>query len=110
MTERELDVRLPGLSRRRVLGAIGVLPVALAACGVGGGDGTPKETRPSGLNGTFDFTVQSFQPTVNIIERAIPAFQEKNPGAKITFSQVAFSEMAAKTRTAVAAGAGPDGF
>jgi ABC-type glycerol-3-phosphate transport system substrate-binding protein len=84
--------------------------VALAACGVGGGEGTPREIQPSGLNGTFDFTVQNFPPTVNIIERAIPAFQEKNPGVKITFSQVAFNDMASKTRSAIAAGAGPDGF
>jgi ABC-type glycerol-3-phosphate transport system substrate-binding protein len=62
------------------------------------------------MKGTFDFTVQNFQPTINIIEKAIPAFEQKNPGVKIAYAPVPFGEMATRVKAATAAGTGPDGF
>jgi ABC-type glycerol-3-phosphate transport system substrate-binding protein len=70
----------------------------------------PASTTTGELRGTFDFTVQNFQPTINIIEKAIPAFEQKFPGTKITYTPVAFADMATKVKAATAAGAGPDGF
>ncbi len=97
------------LTRRRMVisAGPGAASLALAACATGG---APTSTKTSDLNGTFAFSVQNFQPTINIIERAIPSFQQKYPGAKITYTPVAFGDMAQKVKTEVAAGSGHDGF
>ena len=83
------------------------MPAVLAASGAE----APTTTTPSGdLSGTFTFSVQNFQPTINIIDRAIPAFQKKFPNAKITYTPIAFGDMIAKTTAEIAAGSGNDGF
>ena len=48
--------------------------------------------RGGDMTGTFTFSVQNFQPTINIIERAIPAFQQQHPGVTIKYTPVAFSD------------------
>jgi ABC-type glycerol-3-phosphate transport system substrate-binding protein len=88
--------------------ALGGAALALAACGTAAP--APAATKPSDLSGTFSFSVQNFQPTINIIERAIPAFQAKYPGTKIAYTPVEYSDMAQKVRTEIAAGTGNDGF
>src|SRR5690348_10940964 len=103
----------PVVSRRRVLSALAAAPAvltggALGACAVGGSGSAPKN--PSELTGTFEFFVQNFAPTVAIHEQSIAAFKEVAPNAKLTLSQVAFGDMAAKATAVAAAGSGADGI
>ncbi len=101
-----------GMTRRRI--ATGVTGVAgtgiLAACTGGGETGAAGTSKTGELSGTFSFSVQNFQPTMNIIDRAIPAFQQKYPNVKISYTPVAFGDMPAKTAAEVAGGSGHDGF
>ncbi|MGH2371060.1 MAG: extracellular solute-binding protein, partial [Chloroflexota bacterium] len=102
------------LTRRKVV--LATAPAAViggalgAACTVGGTPSGAPPPKASGLSGTFDFTVQNFQPTINIIEKPIDSFQEKHPEVKITYTPVGYGEMATKTKSAIAAGAAPDGY
>jgi ABC-type glycerol-3-phosphate transport system substrate-binding protein len=97
-------------TRRRVVASAGGAAgaVLLAACSTGGQPAA--STKTAELNGTFNFSVQNFQPTINIIDRAIPTFQAKHPSVKISYTPVAFGDMAAKTAAEVAGGSGHDGF
>jgi ABC-type glycerol-3-phosphate transport system substrate-binding protein len=108
---RLANVVAPAQTRRRTLSVGITLPLLLAACGQGAGtEGQAVPARSAELSGPFAFSVQNFQPTINIIERAIPTFQQKHPGVKITYTPLAFSDMAAKAAAEVAAGSGHDGF
>src|SRR5436190_11489250 len=97
------------LSRRRAVQLAAAAPAipAIAACATAS---APASTKTSDLNGTFSFSVQNFQPTINIIEKAIPAFQQKYPNTKISYTPVEFVDMAQKVRAEIAAGSGHDGF
>jgi ABC-type glycerol-3-phosphate transport system substrate-binding protein len=107
---------IPGMTRRRALGGLAgaTAPAAallIGACGQGApSPGSAASGRSGDMTGTFTFSVQNFQPTINIIERAIPVFQQQHPGVSIKYTPVAFSEMATKVAQEVAAGSGHDGF
>lgn len=112
-TETSAALTTTRMTRRRLAtqvaaGGTATAAMVLAGCTVGG---APASTAPSGaLSGTFAFSVQNFQPTINIVERGITAFQQKYPGTKISYTPVAFGDMAAKTAAEVAGGSGHDGF
>jgi ABC-type glycerol-3-phosphate transport system substrate-binding protein len=105
-----------GMTRRRALGGLAgaTVPASallLGACAQGAPSaGSAASGRSGDLTGTFTFSVQNFQPTINIIERAIPVFQQQHPGVSIKYTPVAFGEMATKVAQEIAAGSGHDGF
>ncbi len=102
-----------GVLARLVAASTGAsLAGALVACSRGASS-SASGTGAAGsgeLAGEFTFFVQNFQPTINIIERAIPAFQQKHPGVKISYTPVAYGDMATKAAAEMAAGSGHDGF
>jgi ABC-type glycerol-3-phosphate transport system substrate-binding protein len=100
----------PGVTRRGVMAGLAAgaaTGAILAGCAPSNEAG---RARSGELSGAFSFSVQNFQPTINIIEKAIPAFQQKYPGTKISYTPVPFGEMAQKVRAEIAAGSGHDGF
>ena len=105
-----------GMSRRRALGGLAAAAAPATALLLGAcGQETPSpgaaaSGRSGDMTGTFTFSVQNFQPTINIIERAIPAFQKQHPGVTIKYTPVEFSAMAAKVVQEISAGSGHDGF
>jgi ABC-type glycerol-3-phosphate transport system substrate-binding protein len=105
-----------GMSRRRALSGLAAAAVPatallLGACGQEApSPGAAASGRGGDMTGTFTFSVQNFQPTINIIDRAIPAFQKQHPAVTIKYTPVEFSAMATKVAQEIAAGSGHDGF
>lgn len=101
------------MSRRGAIGSFALAAAAPAAAAVATGCNhtrAPVSARTGEFAGTFDFMVQNFQPTINVLERVIAKLHQQHPGLKITYAPTPFGEMATKHRTSVAAGSGPDGF
>ena len=95
------------LSRRRVLGAAGVLgvPAALAGCGF-----APASSEPSASAETLTFTTWGTDAELAGLQDVVSRFQEANAGTAVRLNAVPYEQMFTNIDAQLQSGQAPDLF